>query len=1139
VTFALRFVARSLLVARCLSAAAISGPPPGNYQVTLIATGAPWVVSAARRPINNFGQVIVNIGNSALLWNPVASNATVGSLTDIGGPPTFVVMPNVAVAINDVGQVIGTTSLQGGTHAQPFLWSPDAPNGTSGSMTAFLGGLFGTPTDINHSGEIGASGLLWIPSSPNASTGTPDWDNRLQGLVRINDLGQAIAGSTLFTPTAPRGIAGSYTALTGLPQSMATAVLDINSSGVILGIFNPGPGIFNRQAFLWTPTTPNGTAGTVTLIPLPTNVLSMTPVALNASGQVAGWMKRSDGIATPFLYTAGTVYDLNSLSSQLQFGTDAGVFPVGINDFGQIVVNAAGNIYLVTPGAAPSAPAAGSVAVTIAANVTVQAFTVTGSGCSAGGYNAPQTLYWTPGSSCTVTFVSPYLVGEGTRYAFSGWQDGVAANSRVFTTPAQAVTYAANFSTEYFFTVTSNLAAGGSVAGGGWYAAGSQATVTAAPAPGYFVAFYFGSTTMTMSRPESVEAFFSLILDTPLAPYEVSQIAANWAVGVNNFGQVLVNKGTIGSSLLAYLWTPFSANSPLGGNTTAVFNMGPGAINDRGQVAGSPNSGPNALPLLWSPDTPNGTTGTAVGILGDSGLVQVTSIYPTTLRMNNFGQVSGQVVLSSNTLKGFLWTPSEANGSTGTTNTDSRFADVVGINDYGQAIMSGLSGGTLFTPAAAHGNSGTFTPIPGLPGTDRTSLAAINRDGTIVGMSCTSGAALEVCTMFLWTPTSPNGTMGNTVGVPLPAGILTMNPVAMNARGDVVGYLGQPGGIGIPFLYSSGTLYNLGLLSSQLIGATDGAAINDRGQIAFTSTTGACLLTPTSIEAPTPVGVSPATGSGSSQTITFTFHDPRGWQDLDVVNVLINSALDGRNACYLAYSQPLNVLYLVNDAGTGLLANTANSQCTASLVGTPSGSGSTFTLTLRVSFSASFAGNRLVYLAARDVAQNNSGWQPSGVWQVPGATPATTTAVVGMSPTSTIGTSSGRGKFSFTFSDTKGFQDLGVVNILVSDSLDGRNACYVAYDSRANVLYLVGNDGATLGTGSSVGSVNGAMLNGQCLAGWENPSSESAVTSSGNNLTLTLIMDFYNTANQIFYLAARDVNGLNNTGWQPMGIATF
>ena len=57
--------------------------------------------------------------------------------------------------------------------------------------------------------------------------------------------------------------------------------------------------------------------------------------------------------------------------------------------------------------------------------------------------------------------------------------------------------------------------------------------------------------------------------------------------------------------------------------------------------------------------------------------------------------------------------------------------------------------------------------------------------------------------------------------------------------------------------------------------------------------------------------------------MTFTFDDPRGFQDLDVVNVLINGALDGGLACYLAYSRPLNTLYLVDDTGGGLLPGIA------------------------------------------------------------------------------------------------------------------------------------------------------------------------------------------------------------------------
>jgi len=64
---------------------------------------------------------------------------------------------------------------------------------------------------------------------------------------------------------------------------------------------------------------------------------------------------------------------------------------------------------------------------------------------------------------------------------------------------------------------------------------------------------------------------------------------------------------------------------------------------------------------------------------------------------------------------------------------------------------------------------------------------------------------------------------------------------------------------------------------------------------------------PASAQIPGMQTFSPVVSTGASQTFTFQFADPNGWQDLGVVNVLINDYLDGRHACYLAYSRPLNV----------------------------------------------------------------------------------------------------------------------------------------------------------------------------------------------------------------------------------------
>ncbi|HYW47686.1 MAG TPA: hypothetical protein VE959_32760 [Bryobacteraceae bacterium] len=295
-------------------------------------------------------------------------------------------------------------------------------------------------------------------------------------------------------------------------------------------------------------------------------------------------------------------------------------------------------------------------------------------------------------------------------------------------------------------------------------------------------------------------------------------------------------------------------------------------------------------------------------------------------------------------------------------------------------------------------------------------------------------------------------------------------------------------------------------------------------------------ITVTSAVGTAPTGVGPGSGSGFSQIMTFNFTDPRGYQDLDVVNVLINNFLDGRNACYLAYSRTASVLYLVPDAGGGLLpglvlngaGSTSNSQCAVTGSGSSAvGNGTTLTLTLNLTFSASFAGNKVVYTAARDLEGGNSGWQPLGTWAVPGA--ATFPSVGGVSPSR--GANSNQ-TFTFTFTDTKGFQDFGVVNVLINNFLDGRQACYLAYSRPAGVLYLVNDAGGTLLPGLALNGT-GSVNNSQCTV----TGAGSAASGSGNNLTLTLNLSFSAAfdGNRVIYAAARDSTDANSSNWQAVG----
>src|SRR5208282_4267367 len=111
--------------------------------------------------------------------------------------------------------------------------------------------------------------------------------------------------------------------------------------------------------------------------------------------------------------------------------------------------------------------------------------------------------------------------------------------------------------------------------------------------------------------------------------------------------------------------------------------------------------------------------------------------------------------------------------------------------------------------------------------------------------------------------------------------------------------------------------------------------------------------------------------------------------------MLINGFIDGIGACYVAYVESANTLYLVDDggdaggpfAGSMLLNGSGsiqNSQCRIDGAGSSAtGNGNTLTLTLNVLFFEGFLGNQAVYSAARDISgNNNTGWQALGTWSV-------------------------------------------------------------------------------------------------------------------------------------------------------------
>jgi sugar lactone lactonase YvrE len=421
-----------------------------------------------------------------------------------------------------------------------------------------------------------------------------------------------------------------------------------------------------------------------------------------------------------------------------------------------------------------------------------------------------------------------------------------------------------------------------------------------------------------------------------------------------------------------------------------------------------------------------------------------------------------------------------------------------------------------------------------------------------VPLTVTQAGGAPPTSIIATSGSNQSATVGTAFAIPLQATVMDFlgNPVPNIAVTFSTSNSGANGIFAGPSLSATVTTNNAGVATAPTFTAngTPGGPYDVVAVVSGATVPAIFSLINALPSVPVVSGVSPGSGSGMSQTFTFTFSDAAGWQSLGVQDILINSALDGRHACYIAYvpsGATTGSLYLVDDAGdaggpyTGMVLpssqTASNSQCTINGTGSSaSGSGNTLTLTLAITFSSSFAGNKIFYLASADTGTGNSGWQTPGTWTVPGP-PPTGPAVGGVSPARSTTLSQ---TYTFTFTDTNGWQDLAVLNILINTAIDGRHACYLAYvpsGANAGSLFLIDDSGD--GGGPYTGFVlpgSGTAQNSQCMVG----GAGGSVTATGNTLTLTLPITFTAgfAGNQVFFLAAR--SNTVSSDWQAVGSVT-
>jgi len=127
------------------------------------------------------------------------------------------------------------------------------------------------------------------------------------------------------------------------------------------------------------------------------------------------------------------------------------------------------------------------------------------------------------------------------------------------------------------------------------------------------------------------------------------------------------------------------------------------------------------------------------------------------------------------------------------------------------------------------------------------------------------------------------------------------------------------------------------------------------------------------------------------QTFALRYSSTTGAASISQAWVWFNATFaNPANSCMVYYERSTNELLLLNDAGTtwaagvpGAAGTLQNNQCAIALANSGVGlSGNTLTLSLAMTFTASFAGGKNIYMygAAGAVA---SGWQDQGDWIVP------------------------------------------------------------------------------------------------------------------------------------------------------------
>ncbi len=423
------------------------------------------------------------------------------------------------------------------------------------------------------------------------------------------------------------------------------------------------------------------------------------------------------------------------------------------------------------------------------------------------------------------------------------------------------------------------------------------------------------------------------------------------------------------------------------------------------------------------------------------------------------------------------------------------------------------------TPSNGSGSSGTyqFAATDGNGAVDVASASVIINTTAIRTGSCNFTYA--AATNLVWM---------DTVGVG-PSGLAGSSTVLQNGQ------------CSIPLSTFRSTIITQGIslsvdinFSSSFTGAkvifgnvTDQAAVSSGWQNIGTFTLGSVNLPPT-------ISATPVIAATTTPTaFSIAMSDPNGYADISLAWIVVNTTLNGVNACYLSVDMIGRTVSLGSDSTASwttvpLGSSAAASNSTCSITGSDfitSGSGTTLTLQLKITLQPAANGFRYIWALAFDQAKTNSGFIYLGTMSKSANQPPTLTS---FTPNAGSGSSA---TFNFNVADPNGFGDLGTSQALINSALDGNGACFLLMDRPNRVIYL--NQASGSFSSAAIGS--GTISNNQCtinLAG-------VTITGAGNNLTWSVPISFSASfrGTKIVFLATNDQAGAS-VGLTNMGSFT-